>query len=97
MLLRNRFLPQQAYHVLQSVGDGEGQALQIGGRVVQVGNKDGLTACGDSHIDEIAAKYNTRVLAKLPIDPDLAALVDAGKVEAFAGDYLDEAADMLFE
>ena len=52
---------------------------------------------GDSHIDEIAAKYNTRVLAKLPIDPDLAALVDAGKVEAFAGDYLDEAADILFE
>ena len=50
---------------------------------------------GDSHIDEIAAKYNTRVLAKLPIDPDLAAKVDAGKVEMFEGSYMDEAADML--
>ena len=44
---------------------------------------------GNSHIDEIAAKYNTKVLAKLPIDPDLAAKVDAGKVEMFEGSYLD--------
>ena len=50
---------------------------------------------GDSHIDDIAAKYNTRVLAKLPIDPDLAAKADAGKAEAFEGDYLGEAADFL--
>ena len=50
---------------------------------------------GDSHIDEIAAKYNTRVLAKLPIDPDLAAKADAGQAEAFEGDYLGEAADYL--
>lgn len=50
---------------------------------------------GDSKIDEIAKKYNTRVLAKLPIDPDLAAKVDAGKVEMFEGSYLDEAADYL--
>ena len=50
---------------------------------------------GDSHIDEIAAKYNTQVLAKLPIDPELAAKVDAGKVEMFEGSYMDEAADML--
>ena len=50
---------------------------------------------GDSHIDEIAAKYNTRVLAKLPIDPDLAAKADEGKAEAFEGDYLGEAADYL--
>ena len=44
---------------------------------------------GDSHIDEIAAKYNTQVLAKLPIDPELAAKVDAGKVEMFEGNFLD--------
>ena len=52
---------------------------------------------GDSKIDEIAAKYNTKVLAKLPIDPDLAAKVDAGKVEMFEGDYMDEAADKILE
>ena len=52
---------------------------------------------GDSRIDETAAKYNTRVLAKLPIDPSLAACIDNGRAEAFEGNYLDEAADILFK
>ncbi len=52
---------------------------------------------GDSHIEEIAEKYNTRVLAKLPIDPELAAKIDKGQIEAFEGDYLDSAADTLDE
>ena len=50
---------------------------------------------GDSHIEEIAEKYNTRVLAKLPIDPELAAKIDKGQIEAFEGDYLDSAAGLL--
>ena len=33
------------------------------------------------HIDEVAAHYELPVLAKLPIDPKLAAAVDAGKIE----------------
>lgn len=52
---------------------------------------------GDSHIEEIAEKYNTRVLAKLPIDPELAAKIDKGQIETFEGDYLDSAADTLDE
>ena len=32
-------------------------------------------------IDEVAAHYELPVLAKLPIDPKLAAAVDAGKIE----------------
>jgi Mrp family chromosome partitioning ATPase len=52
---------------------------------------------GDSHIEEIAAKHNTRVLAKLPIDPELAKKIDNGQIEAFEGDYLNEAADMIEE
>ncbi|HCA05314.1 MAG TPA: ATP-binding protein [Ruminococcaceae bacterium] len=52
---------------------------------------------GNSHIDEIAEKYNTRVLAKLPIDPELASKIDSGKIEAFEGGYLDEAADAIDE
>ena len=52
---------------------------------------------GDSHIDEIAARYNTKVIAKLPIDPDLAAMIDAGKAEAFEGNYLDETAQYLVD
>ena len=50
---------------------------------------------GESHVDEIAARYNTKVLAKLPIDPDLAAMVDAGKVEQFEGSYLDDVFEKL--
>lgn len=47
---------------------------------------------GDSHIDDVAKQYDTKVLAKLPIDSDLAKSVDNGKVEFFEGNYLDEAA-----
>ena len=50
---------------------------------------------GESKIDEIAEKYNTKVLAKLPIDPELAASVDNGTVENFEGDYMSEAADII--
>lgn len=50
---------------------------------------------GESHVDEIAEKYGTRVLAKLPIDPELAKSVDDGRVEFFEGNYLDEAAEKL--
>ena len=50
---------------------------------------------GESHVDEIAEKYGTRVLAKLPIDSELAKSVDNGRVEFFEGNYLDEAAEKL--
>lgn len=50
---------------------------------------------GESHIDEVAEKYNTKVLAKLPIDPQIATFVDNGKIEAFDGNYLDEACEEI--
>ena len=50
---------------------------------------------GESHIDEIAANYNLPVLAKLPIDPALAKVVDQGVVELFEGDWMDGAADAV--
>lgn len=50
---------------------------------------------GESKIDEIAAQYDTKVLAKLPIDPELANSVDNGTVENFKGDYMNEAAEIL--
>jgi Mrp family chromosome partitioning ATPase len=50
---------------------------------------------GDSRIEEIAAEYKTKVLAKLPIDPELASSVDNGTIEIFEGDYLSEAADII--
>lgn len=54
-----------------------------------------LSVFGESHIDKIAERYNTKVLARLPIDPDLAKSVDNGKAEAFEGGYLDEAAEEI--
>lgn len=51
-----------------------------------------ISVFGDSHVDETAARYNLPVLAKMPIDPELAKEADAGMIETFAGDYLEGAA-----
>ena len=50
---------------------------------------------GESHIEELAAKHGTKVLAKLPIDTELASLVDKGVIELFEADYLEAAADAV--
>jgi len=50
---------------------------------------------GESKIDDLAKKYGTEVLAKLPIDPELASLCDKGVIELFEGDYLERAADYI--
>ena len=50
---------------------------------------------GESRIEEIAASYGTRVLGRIPIDPALASLVDAGAIEAMEADYLADAADTI--
>ena len=50
---------------------------------------------GESKIEEIAEKFNTKLLAKLPIDPDLAKCVDRGMVELYSGDFMENAADEL--
>lgn len=51
-----------------------------------------ISVFGDSHVEETAARYGLPVLAKMPIDPELAREADAGMIETFAGSYLDEAA-----
>ena len=50
---------------------------------------------GDSKIEELASAHNTQVLAKLPIDPNLASQCDKGVIELFEGDYLERAADII--
>ena len=50
---------------------------------------------GESHIDNLAQKHETKVLAKLPIDTELASLVDKGVIELFEADYLESAADVI--
>ena len=50
---------------------------------------------GESHIEDIAAQYDIPVLAKLPIDPQLAKLCDQGTIELFEGEWLTEAAEKI--
>mgnify|MGYP005927696139 CR=1 FL=1 len=52
-----------------------------------------INVFGESHVDEVAAKHGLPVLAKCPIDPQLAALSDAGMIETYGGEYLEGAAD----
>ena len=46
---------------------------------------------GESHAQETAQRFNTQVLARLPINLKLAAACDAGLIELFEGDWLEEA------
>lgn len=50
---------------------------------------------GESHIDAVAEAHNLKVLAKLPINPDLANACDAGEIETFNGTALEEAVNTL--
>ena len=51
---------------------------------------------GKSRVEEVAAQYGVPVLAKLPIDPNLAEAVDAGQIEdAKLPDALKGATSML--
>ena len=50
---------------------------------------------GESHIDEIAKEYSVDTVSKLPINNKLAAAVDAGAIELFDGDWLDNLADKI--
>ncbi len=50
---------------------------------------------GDSHIEEVAEKHGYDVLAKLPMDQKLAALVDKGWIEMMDNTYLEDAAENI--
>ncbi len=56
--------------------------------------KKRISVFGESHIDEVAAKYGLKVLGKMPIDPNLASMCDKGVIELFEGDWLEKAADL---
>jgi Mrp family chromosome partitioning ATPase len=50
---------------------------------------------GESHIEEIAKAHNVDTVSQIPINNKLAAAVDAGAVELFDGDWVDNIADKL--
>lgn len=57
--------------------------------------KKRICVFGESHIDEIGKEYGIPVLAKIPIDPKIAEMVDAGSVEYLEAQWLDEAAKVV--
>lgn len=54
-----------------------------------------INVFGESHVDEIAAKYGLEVLAKIPMDPKIAGMSDSGDIEHFSNDYVDGVLDRL--
>ena len=51
---------------------------------------------GDSHVDQVAAEHGVRAVARIPIDPKLAAAADKGLLELFDGGWLEDLADAVF-
>ena len=54
-----------------------------------------INVFGDSHIAEIAKQFGYDLLAQIPMDSKLAALVDKGWIEMMQNDYMDAAADKI--
>lgn len=56
---------------------------------------------GSSRVEEFAEKYGINMVEKLPIEPKLAGLCDAGNIESFEGAWLEkltgECAELLTE
>ncbi len=52
---------------------------------------------GESHIEEVAEKFGYELLARIPMDPKLAALVDKGMIELMENDYMNNAAQKIIE
>ena len=54
-----------------------------------------LSIFGESRMDEVAKAHRIRHVARLPMDPKLAAACDAGTIELFEGDWLDNMMDVI--
>lgn len=50
---------------------------------------------GESHVEEIGAEYGLPVLAKIPLNPKVAAWCDAGELEHQKFNYLDKATETI--
>jgi len=50
---------------------------------------------GESHVDEIAARRGIENVARLPIDPAIAAACDGGRIEMLEAPWLEDLATAL--
>ena len=56
-----------------------------------------ISVFGESHIDEAAREHGIKVLARIPIDPKVAAMVDGGRIEYVEAPWLDDAVNAAEE
>lgn len=54
-----------------------------------------INVFGKSRTEDVAKEFGIPVIARLPIDPDLASQCDQGVIELFEGDYMFAAADAV--
>ena len=50
---------------------------------------------GESKLEFIAEGYGLSILGRIPIDPEIAKLVDAGKIEDIPDKYLEDAVSAI--
>ena len=53
------------------------------------------TIFGESKVKEIASEFGIEHYARLPIDPVIATMVDAGEIEAVSGEYVSDLVDYI--
>lgn len=56
-----------------------------------------ISVFGESHIEEVGKEYGVPVLAKIPIQPQIAACVDAGNAEEIQAEWLDGAVEAVYK
>ena len=56
-----------------------------------------ISVFGESHIEDISEREGIDILARLPIDPMIASMVDTGCIEELKTTELDECCDTLLE
>lgn len=54
-----------------------------------------ISVFGEGHIEEAALEHNIQVLAQIPIDPKIAQMVDAGRVEYLDMPWLERAVEAV--
>ena len=50
---------------------------------------------GESKVEKIAAEHGIEHIARLPIDPVIATMVDAGEVESVSGEHIAPIVDYI--
>ena len=52
-----------------------------------------INVFGESHLEEVAEKEGVKILARIPIDPKVAEMVDGGRIEYVDAPWLDDAVE----